>query len=191
MQDLDRAILIGQLSYGKGLVQIQRRRLQFKGQIYYGQYYILLDAASRVSSMRMESGFTSGQPEVNLQDQKTVAQSMTAVECNRISKSKETEYPEIVQKNSWTAAGYLTTLPVIALHIQKNTTPDPPQVNDFWWFCNYLKKECFEDSSALEKKLNLFCRKLGRQKRQDFNQDIERLKTSSIRINGRRVLTGS
>ena len=54
--------------------------------------------------------------------------------------------------------------------------PKTYKFTDFDDFVNYLKKNAFEDSSALEKKLNLFAEELGRQKRQDFNQDIERLK---------------
>jgi len=176
MQDLDRAILIGQLSYGKGLVQ-NTKETGYNSRVKFttAKYYI--PSGRCIQSVKYENGIRVHLPD-SLRSAFKTKNGRTVYDGGGVQpdiEMKETEYPEIVQKlmdGNW-IFNYVTGY--CLAHTEEHD-PKTYKFTDFDDFVNYLKKNAFEDSSALEKKLNLFAEELGRQKRQDFNQDIERLK---------------
>lgn len=165
IQDLDRGVLVGQLSYGKGLVQ-NTKEVGYNSRVKFttAKYYI--PSGRCIQSVRYEHGERIKLPD-SLRSEFKTRNGRKVYDGGGVKpdiEMQETEYPEIVQKlidNDW-IFNFCTNYSL------NHTAPTDPKTfvfNDFDVFLDYLHQNKFDDSSKLEKKLvdlNLEANKSGK-----------------------------
>lgn len=176
MQDLDRGVLIGQLSYGKGLVQ-NTKEVGYNSRVKFttAKYYI--PSGRCIQNVKYENGVR-----VKLSDSLRVAfktkNGRTVYDGGGVQpdiEMKEADYPYIVQKlidDNW-IFNYCTEYGL------KNTAPADTKsfvYNDFASFVEYLKKNKFDDQSEIEKKLKLLEDQVNTDHSSIIQDDISKMK---------------
>lgn len=165
IQDLDRGVLVGQLSYGKGLVQ-NTKEVGYNSRVKFttAKYYI--PSGRCIQSVRYEHGERIKLPD-SLRSEFKTRNGRKVYDGGGVKpdiEMQETEYPEIVQKlidNDW-IFNFCTNY---SLNHSAPTDPKTFVFNDFDVFLDYLHQNKFDDSSKLEKKLvdlNLEANKSGK-----------------------------
>ncbi len=176
MQDLDRGVVIGQLSYGKGLVQ-NTKEVGYNSRVKFttAKYYV--PSGRCIQNVKYENGVKVKLPD-SLRVPFKTKNGRTVLDGGGIDPDievPEAEYPAIVQKlmnNDWIFK-YCTDYGL------KNPSPTDPQsfrFEDFKGFVEYLRSNNFDDQSDLESKLKALEEQSKTDKISEINDDIERMK---------------
>ena len=176
MQDLDRGVLIGQISYGKGLVQNTKDvGYNAKVKLTISKYYI--PSGRCIQSSKYENGVKVHLPD-SLRSAFKTRNGRVVYDGGGVDpdiEMKEADHPEIVQKilDQNMLFNYCTDYSL------KNPPPADPKTyrfNEVEDFINYLKKNQFDDLSPLEMKLKELETEAQKSKTKELDQEIAAIK---------------
>ncbi|MBK9108892.1 MAG: S41 family peptidase [Saprospiraceae bacterium] len=178
-QDLDRGVILGQISYGKGLVQNTKEvGYNAKVKLTIAKYYI--PSGRCIQSVKYENGEPVHLPD-SLRIPFKTKNGRTVFDGGGVKPDIEVSdanYPEIVQKlldqdhifNYCTQYLMKENLP----HDYKNY-----QYNDYQGFKIYLKNQNFKDNNEFRKKLEELENLSKQDKYQGFENQLTQLKTQA------------
>ena len=177
IQDLDRGVILGQISYGKGLVQNTRDvGYNAKVKLTIAKYYI--PSGRCIQSVKYENGEPVHLPD-SLRVPFKTRNGRTVYDGGGIRPDVElpdADYPEIVQKiiDQDLIFNYCTE------YTLSNPAPADPktfQFNGFDHFLEYLKKNHFDDHDPMEIKLDELQSLNAKQKDQNLSGSISTMKS--------------
>ncbi|MEP7197826.1 MAG: S41 family peptidase [Saprospiraceae bacterium] len=182
MQDLDRGVLIGQLSYGKGLVQ-NTKEVGYNSRVKFttAKYYI--PSGRCIQSVRYEYG-----EKIKLSDSLRSAfktkNGRTVYDGGGVKpdlEMSESEYPIIVQKlidDNW-IFNFCTDY---ALNNPAPTDPKTYTFMDYEKFLAYLKDKNFDDQSSIELKLKTLEDQAKTDKLNEISAELGHMKTELSKL---------
>ncbi|MBK8734730.1 MAG: S41 family peptidase [Saprospiraceae bacterium] len=154
IQDLDRGVIIGQLSYGKGLVQNTKEvGYNAKVKLTTSKYYI--PSGRCIQSVHYDDSGKAVKVPDSLKSEFKTKNGRKVYDGGGITPDievKNADHPKIIQKllDSHLLFNYCTELQLKGLLPQDMIGYE---YTDFESFINYLRKNNFDDNSVLEKKI--------------------------------------
>ncbi|MEO6190302.1 MAG: S41 family peptidase [Saprospiraceae bacterium] len=182
IQDLDRGVLIGHISYGKGLVQ-NTKETGYNSRVKFttAKYYI--PSGRCIQSVRYENGEKIKLSQDKLAEFKT-KNGRKVYDAGGVKpdiEMSETENPPVVQKlldDNW-IFNFCTEY---SLNNPAPTDAKTYVFNNFESFITYLHKNNFDDHSELENKLKILEDQAKTEKRDDIDVELITIKSKLDQI---------
>ncbi|NOT38250.1 MAG: S41 family peptidase [Saprospiraceae bacterium] len=177
MQDLDRGVVIGQLSYGKGLVQ-NTKEVGYNSRVKFttAKYYI--PSGRCIQNVKYENGVRVLLSD-SLRSVFKTKNGRTVYDGGGVKpdiEMEEADYPFVVQKlleDNW-IFNFCTEYGL------NNPAPQDPityTFTDFNLLLDYLRKNKFDDNSDIEKKLKVLEDQVSVDKTTSIQDDILKMRT--------------